>query len=115
MSLTKPMLAGAAMMTAVTVSSVLPLAVAGDLNPAVRVEAVVVAKAKTQSLQMKTKKAIQKVVNPKDKVLRVESKPTDPTTVLLTGLAPGIGRLTLTDTDGKEEKLLVVVEDKAAP
>lgn len=113
MSLTKPMLVVAAMMPAVAVSSALSLAVAADPTPAVRIEAVVIAKGATQSLQMKTKKALQKVVNPKDKVLRAASIPNDPTTLLLTGLAPGVSRLTLTDINGKEERLLVVVEDGA--
>src|SRR5262249_34425235 len=85
------------------------------LHENARVETVVIAKGKTQSLKMKPKKTMQTVVSSNDQVPRVEPKPADPATVLLTALAPGVSRLTLTDMDGQEEKLLVAVEDKAGP
>src|SRR5258708_4801722 len=51
----------------------------------------------TQQLQMSTKKRIASVLNQKETVARITAKPNDPTAVLITGLEPGITRVTLTD------------------
>src|SRR5438067_1163052 len=64
----------------------------------------------TQRLQMSTKKRIASVVNQKEAIARVQPLATDPTTVLITGLEPGITRITLTDVDGAVESLDVVVQ-----
>lgn len=58
---------------------------------------------RTIHLQMTTKKPIRKVFNERSDVAVVQPVPDDPTTVLVTGLAPGRTRITLTDVDGKKE------------
>jgi hypothetical protein len=78
----------------------------------VRVPAVLVDKGKAVTLQSMTKKKIKTIVNKSEKLVRVQAAPKDPTKVLITGLAPGVAPLTLTDEDGKEEKLTVVVLKK---
>src|SRR5262245_5007633 len=64
----------------------------------------------TQKLQMSSRKAIVKADNPVENVARVSSVPNDPTTVLITGLEPGITRITLTDADGRQETYEVIVQ-----
>ena len=56
----------------------------------------------TIRLQLTTKEPIAQVINEKDLVARV-SPSGDPTTVLVTGLAPGITRITLIGADGRSE------------
>jgi hypothetical protein len=63
----------------------------------------------TIRLQMSTKRPIKTVFNERADLLRVTAVPGDPTTVMVTGLAPGYARITLIDIDGKEE------ERKAGP
>lgn len=64
----------------------------------------------TQQLQMKTKKNITRVVNRSETVARVSPLVDRPNTVLITGLEPGITRITLTDVDNAEESYDVVVQ-----
>ena len=59
---------------------------------------------------MSTKKPISQVNNEKDNVVRVSPVIGDPTSVLLTGLEPGISRVTFRDVDGKVEAVDVVVQ-----
>jgi hypothetical protein len=57
----------------------------------------------THPLQMAKKQAIKTVINENPDVVRVGPKPDDPTTVLITALAPGRARVTLIGDDGKKE------------
>lgn len=57
----------------------------------------------TIPLQLSTKQPIRTALNENDKVARLETTPNDPTTVLVTGVAPGRTRITLIGTDGKKE------------
>ncbi|MBY0528116.1 MAG: pilus assembly protein N-terminal domain-containing protein [Gemmataceae bacterium] len=57
----------------------------------------------TIRLQMSTKRPIKTVIVDRSDVLRVTPLDDDPTTIMVTGLAPGMARLTLTDVDGKKE------------
>ncbi|MFN4259313.1 MAG: hypothetical protein ACK4RK_08435 [Gemmataceae bacterium] len=58
---------------------------------------------RTIRLQMSQKQRIQSVFNHRADVVRVQPVPTDPTTVLITGLMPGIARITLVGEDGQQE------------
>jgi pilus assembly protein CpaC len=64
----------------------------------------------TQRLNMRTRKAIRTVVNQQEAVARVQPVQDRPDMVLITGLQPGITRITLTDVDGAEESYDVVVQ-----
>jgi hypothetical protein len=68
-----------------------------------RPRTVAVTVGQTVRLQMSSKRPIKTVFNDNETVLRVAPVPDDPTTVLLTGLAPGRARVTLIDIDGREE------------
>jgi hypothetical protein len=57
----------------------------------------------TVRLQMSGKQRIKTVFNDYPTVVRVVGVPGDPTTVLVTGLAPGRALITLTGEDGKEQ------------
>jgi hypothetical protein len=57
----------------------------------------------TKELQLSTKEPIRQVQNEKDTVARVSPHPTDPTKVLVTGLAFGMTRITLIGVSGKTE------------
>jgi len=59
----------------------------------------------TVRVQMTTKRPILTVFNENEHILRVSPLRDDPTTVLVTGLTPGITRIHLTDIDGKTEVL----------
>lgn len=63
----------------------------------------VVTVGQTVRLQMSNKKPISKVFNEKPGIVRVSPITDDPTTIQVTGLAPGIVRITLVDKDGREE------------
>src|SRR5689334_20142103 len=54
----------------------------------------------TQRLQMTKKQVIARAINASDAVLRVSPVYGDPTTVLLTGLEPGVTRVRLIDEKG---------------
>jgi pilus assembly protein CpaC len=64
----------------------------------------------TQRLQMKGKKVIQSVTNPKDNVAVVQPVEGDPHTVLITGREAGMTRVTLTAADKSEESYEVHVQ-----
>jgi pilus assembly protein CpaC len=64
----------------------------------------------TQRLQMKGKKPIQSVVNPREAIAVVQPVPDDPTTVVITGRSAGSTKITLTATDRTEEVYEVVVQ-----
>jgi pilus assembly protein CpaC len=64
----------------------------------------------TQRLQMKGKKPIQSVVNPREAIAIVQPVPDDPTTVVITGRSAGSTKITLTATDRTEETYEVVVQ-----
>jgi pilus assembly protein CpaC len=64
----------------------------------------------SQHLQMKQKKVIRRVINPKDSVALVQPLQDDPTTVLITGREAGITRITLTAQDGTEETYEIIVQ-----
>jgi Pilus formation protein N terminal region len=57
----------------------------------------------TTRLQASSKKPIKTVVNEKPEVAWVQPVANDPTTVLVTGVAPGRTRITLTTADGDKE------------
>jgi hypothetical protein len=62
---------------------------------------------KTIRLQMSKKQAIQTVVVDTENVVKVAPVPGDFTTILVTGVAPGQARITLTGVDGKKEVCLL--------
>jgi pilus assembly protein CpaC len=64
----------------------------------------------TQRVQMTTKKRIATVLNQKDTVARVQPVIGDPTSVIITGLDPGLTRVTFTDVDNHSESIDVVVQ-----
>src|SRR5882724_1416405 len=64
----------------------------------------------TQRVQMKTGKRIRTVINERDTTARVTEVQGDPSSVLITGLAPGTTKITLTDIDGKSETIEVIVQ-----
>jgi hypothetical protein len=76
---------------------------AEEKTPPPKSRSVDVAVGRTVLLQMTSKKPIKTVINDNAAVVRVTALPDDPTTVMLTGLAVGVARLTLIDIDGKEE------------
>jgi len=59
----------------------------------------------TVRVRMTTKRPILTVFNENEHILHVSPVRDDPTTVLVTGLMPGITRIHLTDIDGKKEIL----------
>jgi hypothetical protein len=64
---------------------------------------IAVAVGQSVRVQMTSKRPIKSVFNDHENVVRVQPVPDDPTTIVLTGLAPGRARLTLKDVDGREE------------
>jgi pilus assembly protein CpaC len=59
---------------------------------------------------MAARKNIRTVYNPKEAVLRVEADPRDATSVILSGLAPGLTRLEFVDVDGNREVRDIAVQ-----
>src|SRR4051812_37655613 len=57
----------------------------------------------TVRLQMKSKKPIKTVTNPKDNVINIRTVVGDPTTVLITGQQPDVTQIELVDIDDKKE------------
>lgn len=90
-------------LTSAALFAVSPLLAAAEAPPAPIHRTVVLSVGQTISLQMKSKKPIVRAVNQKDGVARIAPAPNDPTTILITGLAPGVTRITLTDADGNVE------------
>jgi pilus assembly protein CpaC len=74
------------------------------------VKALIVAINGTQRVQMSTKALIQTVQNTKATVAQISAIQNDPTSVLITGLEPGITRVTLTDVKGVQDVFDVVVQ-----
>jgi pilus assembly protein CpaC len=64
----------------------------------------------TQRLQMKGKKVIQSVTNPKDNIAVIQPVDGDPHTVIITGREAGMTRVTLTAADKSEESYEVHVQ-----
>jgi len=64
----------------------------------------------TQRLQMSKKQVIARGINRNETVLRLAPVYGDPTTVLLTGLEPGVALVTLIDEAAKEENFQVIVQ-----
>src|SRR5215471_113134 len=77
-----------------------------EINP----NAIVIPINGTYLLGAPSKKKLKKAVNTKDNVVRVQPIHDDPTHVLLTGLEPGITKVTITDEDDKESSYDVVVQ-----
>jgi pilus assembly protein CpaC len=59
---------------------------------------------------MSSRRPIDRVINPKESILRVTPVLGDPTSVLVTGLDAGVTRLTLVGEGGAEETIDVVVQ-----
>src|SRR5262245_29690501 len=64
----------------------------------------------TQRLKMTTGKNIARATNPNEAVARVSPVVDRPAEVNITGLEPGITRITLVDVDGREETYEVIVQ-----
>src|SRR5262245_36211402 len=77
-----------------------------EINP----NAIVIPINGTYLLGAPSKKKLKKAVNTKENVVRVQPVADDPTKVLLTGLEPGIAKVTLTDEDDKSFDFDVVVQ-----
>jgi hypothetical protein len=74
------------------------------------VEVVVVPEGVAVRLQRKDRKSVRRIAfTSGEKFLRINPVVSAPG-VVLTGVKPGVARLTLTDGDGKEEKVIVAVE-----
>ncbi len=58
----------------------------------------------TVRLQMRSKKPIKTVFNSRPEVIAVRPVLNDPTTILLTGLQPGVTTIELTDVDNRKER-----------
>jgi pilus assembly protein CpaC len=83
---------------------------AGPAAAVTRGNQIIVPIGSSQRLQMKGRKAIQSVVNPKEGIAFVAPVQDDPTTVMITGREAGLTRITLTAADGSEENYEVVVQ-----
>src|SRR5262245_37245390 len=64
----------------------------------------------TKRLSMTPKRLIRSVVNEKENIARVQALKDDPESVLVIGLQAGSTKVRLTDTEGKEETIDVIVE-----
>lgn len=73
-------------------------------------ESIVLPVGSTQTITMSTKKKVQKVQSEKPDVVRASTVVGHPDQINLTGGAPGIARVILTDEDGKVETFEVVVQ-----
>src|SRR5438445_4248712 len=79
-------------------------------SPGPRVNALIVGVNGTQRLQMSTKKNIKTITNSRPNVANVAAFADRRDIVLITGLEPGTARVVLTDDDGKEEAIDVLVQ-----
>jgi hypothetical protein len=75
-----------------------------DDPPARPLNRIVVERGQMIRMQMTTKRPIVAVELDKEGIISVEPAPNDLTTVYVTGLAPGIVRMTLRDDRGAVEK-----------
>ena len=73
-------------------------------------DAVIVPAGGTVRSQMKTKKAIKTVVNPKENVITIRSVVGDPTTILITGRQPDVTTIELTNVDDAKNPYEVIVQ-----
>jgi pilus assembly protein CpaC len=80
------------------------------LDPRSPVPSIIVPINGTQKLQMTSKERIVTVQNQKDTVARVSPVIGDPTSVLITGLEPGITRVVFTGVSGRQEVIDVVIQ-----
>src|SRR5260370_37317594 len=77
-----------------------------EVNP----NAIVIPINGTYMLGAPSKKKLKKAVNTKDSVVRVQPVDGDPFHVLLTGIEPGISKVTLSDEEDKTTDYDVVVQ-----
>src|SRR6266849_8424904 len=77
-----------------------------EVNP----NAIVIPINGTYLLGAPSKKKLKKAVNTKDNVVRVQPVDGDPFHVLLTGLEPGISKVTLTDEEDKAADFDIAVQ-----
>jgi pilus assembly protein CpaC len=100
-----------ALLAALALALLLPaLGRAQDAKPPQLTGTLIVPIGGTQRLQMTKKQVIAKAVNRNEAVLRVSPVYGDPSTVLLSGLEPGVAIVTLIDEAAKEENFQVVVQ-----
>jgi pilus assembly protein CpaC len=99
-----------ALLVALPLCLVTPAAPAQEVKPPTLTGTVIVPTNGTQRLQMSKKQVIARAINKSDTALRVTAVYNDPTTVLLTGLEPGIALVTLVDDAGREETFQVIVQ-----
>jgi pilus assembly protein CpaC len=78
--------------------------------PAPHPTAIIVPINGTQRVTMSTGKFIARAVNEKENIARVSGVANEPNKVLITGLEPGITRITITDVDGKSDTFDVIVQ-----
>jgi pilus assembly protein CpaC len=64
----------------------------------------------TKTVQVRSKKPIRDVSNPKPNVARVQPLQGDPTSILITGLDAGVTQVTITDVDGARDTIEVIVQ-----
>ena len=96
--------------TAARSETVKPPPAEPPIPDAVRVEAVVVPLGKSVSLQTKSAQPIRSAFNSNDNTLKLTSDKENPRRVVLTGLKPGISRVTLTDVQRGKDDVVIVVE-----
>src|SRR5581483_6346597 len=101
-----------ALLAALAACVLLPVAATAqpEAKPAPLTGTLTVAIGGTQRLQMSRKQVIARAINGNETVLRVGPVYGDPTTVLLTGLEPGVTRVRLIDEKGVEETFEVIVQ-----
>ena len=80
-----------------------PVSPAADRPAAAKPRTLELTVGQTVRVQLTSKRPIRTVINENERIIRVAPLPSDPTTVLVTGLAPGQTRLILIDADGREE------------
>src|SRR5205814_1295176 len=79
-------------------------------RPGARASILVVPINGTQRVQMSNKGRIDRVLNPKDNIVRVSPVLGDPTSVLVTGLDSGVARITLIGEGNVEEGIEILVQ-----
>jgi pilus assembly protein CpaC len=99
-----------ALLFALTLCVLAPVASAQDAKPVPITGRLLVPIDGTQRLQMTKKQVIAKAINRNEAVLRVSAVYGDPTTVLITGLTPGVGIITLIDEKNVEENFEVLIQ-----
>jgi pilus assembly protein CpaC len=78
--------------------------------PKLQVPTIIVPINGTQRYQMSQKQRIATVVNQKENIARVSPVFGDPTSVIITGLEPGVTRVEFTDVNGGKEYIDVIVQ-----